>query len=131
VETLQSKLIQKTFDGEDNIHCFALAAKFLMNLKKSQVYPKATIQQPDASVDFTLDQYWDKLLEHFTNKQSILVTESVLPLLGALLAQVMQEHDLLGIATTLIACVLDFAKSSEQRLGAELPEDMELVRGQV
>jgi hypothetical protein len=100
VETLQSKLIQKTFDGEDNIHCFALAAKFLMNLKKSQVYPKATIQQPGTSINFTLDQYWDKLLEHFTNKQSILVTESVLPLLGALLAQVIQEHDLLGFATT-------------------------------
>lgn len=73
-----------------------------MNLKKSQVYPRVTIQQSGTAIDFTLDQYWDKLLDHFTNKQSILVTESVLPLLGALLAQVILEHDLLCIATTLL-----------------------------
>ncbi|KAI8341979.1 putative death-receptor fusion protein-domain-containing protein [Chlamydoabsidia padenii] len=90
VGALQLKLIQKTYDGEGNIHCFALAAKFLMNLKNIQLYPKITIQT-DKSIDFTLDQYWNKLLEHFTHKQSILVTESVLPLLGALLAQILQS----------------------------------------
>ncbi|ORZ21579.1 putative death-receptor fusion protein-domain-containing protein [Absidia repens] len=90
VTSLQFKLIQKTYDGEDNIHCFALAAKFLMNLKKSQPYPK-TRTQGDPSMEFTLDQYWDRLLEHFTKKQSILITESVLPLLGALLAQILQS----------------------------------------
>ncbi|CAO3590067.1 unnamed protein product [Absidia cylindrospora] len=90
VASLQFKLIQKTYDGEDNIHCFALAAKFLMKLKKSQPYPK-TRTQGDPSIEFTLDQYWDKLLEHFTKKQSILITESVLPLLGALLAQILQS----------------------------------------
>ncbi|KAI8097284.1 putative death-receptor fusion protein-domain-containing protein [Halteromyces radiatus] len=90
ITTLQHKLIQKTYDGEDNIHCFATAAKFLMNLNKSSPYPKETIQNSN-SIHFTLDQYWNKLLDHFTKRQSILVTESVLPLLGALFAQILQS----------------------------------------
>lgn len=75
-------MIQKTYDGENNIHCFAAAAKLLICLKNVQPYPQHCQDK------FTIEQYWYKLLEHFYVKKSILVTESVLPLLGSLLAQV-------------------------------------------
>ncbi|CAO3651150.1 unnamed protein product [Cunninghamella echinulata] len=85
IDKLQADLIQKTYDGEDNIHCFAAAAKLLICLKNVQPYPE------NCHDKFTLEQYWDKLLEHFYGKKSILVTESVLPLLGSLLAQIIKS----------------------------------------
>ncbi|KAI8074980.1 putative death-receptor fusion protein-domain-containing protein [Gongronella butleri] len=84
INELQLALVQKTYHGESNLHCFAKATEFLTTLKPSQPYPK----QLEKQVGFSLDEYWQTLLKHFVEKQSILVTESILPLLGALLSQV-------------------------------------------
>ncbi|ORX55175.1 hypothetical protein DM01DRAFT_1407189 [Hesseltinella vesiculosa] len=84
-DALQQVLVQKTYHGESNLHCFAKATQFLTTLKPSQLYPKAL----DKQLGFSLDDYWQTLLKHFAEKQSILVTESILPLLGALLSQIL------------------------------------------
>lgn len=41
---------------------------------------------------FTLQQYWDQLVVQFAEKRALSVTESVLPLLGALLAQILDSN---------------------------------------
>ncbi|KAI9028199.1 putative death-receptor fusion protein-domain-containing protein [Phycomyces nitens] len=89
IELLQCKLVQMTNGNEENQNCFVLAAKLLMSLFSSSPYPLYS----NLHLDFTLKQYWDKLNEQFTLKKSTSVTESVLPLLGALLAQNFSNED--------------------------------------
>jgi hypothetical protein len=81
-DELQSLLVQRTFSGEDSLNCFVLTAKLLMTLYSNNPYPT------NAKMPFTLEQYWDRLVVQFAEKRALSVTESVLPLLGALLAQV-------------------------------------------
>lgn len=82
VEELQSILVQRTYAGEDSLNCFVLTAKLLMTLYSENPYPT------DARTPFTLEEYWNRLVVQFAEKRALSVTESVLPLLGALLAQV-------------------------------------------
>ncbi|KAL0077011.1 putative death-receptor fusion protein-domain-containing protein [Phycomyces blakesleeanus] len=87
IELLQCKLVQMTNGNEENQNCFVLAAKLLMSLFSASPYPS----NAGLHLGFTLKQYWDKLNEQFTLKKSTSVTESVLPLLGALLAQILKN----------------------------------------
>lgn len=82
---LQCILVQRTFSGEDSLNCYVLTAKLLMALSSSNPYPT------DSDMPFTLEQYWDKLVVQFAEKRALSVTESVLPLLGALLAQILRH----------------------------------------
>ncbi|KAI9264395.1 putative death-receptor fusion protein-domain-containing protein [Phascolomyces articulosus] len=82
MDALQQQLLIKTFQGESNLNCFVLAAKFLLALKIDFTH-----------VPFTRVEYWSRLVEQFVNSRSQSVTESVLPLLGSLLAQVNKNTD--------------------------------------
>jgi hypothetical protein len=82
IKQLQSTLVQRTFAGEDSLNCYVLTAKLLMSLNSKNPYPT------DIKMPFTMEQYWDALVVQFTEKRALSLTESVLPLLGALLAQV-------------------------------------------
>lgn len=82
---LQSILVQRTFSGEDSLNCYVLTAKLLMALGSSNPYPS------NSQMPFTLEQYWDRLVIQFAEKRALSVTESVLPLLGALLAQILRS----------------------------------------
>jgi hypothetical protein len=75
-------LVQRTFAGEDSLNCYVLTAKLLMSLNSKEPYPSNT------ELPFTLEEYWNQLVVQFSEKRALSVTESVLPLLGALLAQV-------------------------------------------
>lgn len=85
VKQLQSILVQRTFAGEDSLNCYVLTAKLLISLSSKNPYPT------DINLPFTLEQYWDALVVQFKEKRALSVTESVLPLLGALLAQVKKD----------------------------------------
>lgn len=82
INQLQSILVQRTFAGEDSLNCYVLTAKLLMSLNSKEPYPS------DTKLPFTLEEYWNQLVVQFSEKRALSVTESVLPLLGALLAQV-------------------------------------------
>lgn len=56
-----------------------------MSLSSQDPYPT------DTKIPFTLEQYWDRLVVQFAEKRALSVTESVLPLLGALLAQILRQ----------------------------------------
>ncbi|KAI9479552.1 putative death-receptor fusion protein-domain-containing protein [Zychaea mexicana] len=80
INALQEHLLIKTYKGESNLNCFVLAAKFLLALKIDF-----------DRVHFTRIEYWNRLVEQFVSSRSQAVTESVLPLLGSLLAQIMDD----------------------------------------
>jgi hypothetical protein len=82
---LQCILVQRTFAGENSLNCYVLTAKLLMSLSFKNPYPIET------DMPFTLEQYWDRLVVQFAEKRALSVTESVLPLLGALLAQILRS----------------------------------------
>ncbi|GAA5795031.1 hypothetical protein HPULCUR_000382 [Helicostylum pulchrum] len=82
---LQSLLVQRTFEGEDSLNCYVLTAKLLMALSPKDPYPS------HSGMPFTLQQYWDRLVVQFAEKRALSVTESVLPLLGALLSQILGQ----------------------------------------
>lgn len=82
---LQCILVTRTFSGEDSLNCYVLTAKLLMALGSSNPYPEKS------DMPFTLEQYWDRLVVQFAEKRALSVTESVLPLLGALLAQILRN----------------------------------------
>ncbi|KAI7864734.1 putative death-receptor fusion protein-domain-containing protein [Spinellus fusiger] len=86
IRLLQCKLVEMTYGSEVNLHCFVLATKLLMSLYSSSPYPEGV----DSNLNFSLEQYWNKLNQQFVQKKSMLVTESVLPLLGSLLAQILE-----------------------------------------
>ncbi|KAL9548457.1 hypothetical protein MBANPS3_005670 [Mucor bainieri] len=92
---LQSILVQRTFAGEDSLNCYVLTAKLLMALNSQEPYPTTTTTTASASLTqhlpFTLEAYWNQLVVHFSEKRALSVTESVLPLLGALLAQILRQ----------------------------------------
>ncbi|KAI7853486.1 putative death-receptor fusion protein-domain-containing protein [Circinella umbellata] len=80
MDALQQQLLIKTFKGESNPNCFVLAAKFLLVLKLDFTH-----------VTFTRVEYWNQLVDQFVSSRSQAVTESVLPLLGSLLSQIIEE----------------------------------------
>ncbi|KAG1120760.1 hypothetical protein G6F42_012679 [Rhizopus arrhizus] len=84
---LQSILVQRTFAGEDSLNCYVLTAKLLMSLNSQEPFPCNKAKLP-----FTLEAYWNQLVVHFSEKRALSVTESVLPLLGALLAQILGQE---------------------------------------
>lgn len=84
-DVLRQRLLQKTYEGEQNLNCFVLAAKLLLSLQSND------LSEILRSVPFTLQEYWNRLVGYFDVKCSQSVIESVLPLLGALTAQV--RHD--------------------------------------
>ncbi|CAO3622452.1 unnamed protein product [Mucor fragilis] len=87
IRQLQSILVQRTFAGEDSLNCYVLTAKLLMALNSKEPYPSSSSSQ----LPFTLEAYWNQLVVHFSEKRALSVTESVLPLLGALLAQILRQ----------------------------------------
>lgn len=58
-----------------------------MALNSKEPYPSSSSSQ----LPFTLEAYWNQLVVHFSEKRALSVTESVLPLLGALLAQILRQ----------------------------------------
>ncbi|KAI8146003.1 putative death-receptor fusion protein-domain-containing protein [Fennellomyces sp. T-0311] len=82
IDELQQRLLIKTYKGESNLNCFVLAAKFLLALKIDF-----------SQVPFARDEYWDRLVDQFISSRSQAVTESVLPLLGSLLAQIFEDDN--------------------------------------
>ncbi|OAD04769.1 hypothetical protein MUCCIDRAFT_79865 [Mucor lusitanicus CBS 277.49] len=87
ISQLQSILVQRTFAGEDSLNCYVLTAKLLMALNSKEPYPTSS----SSKLPFTLEAYWNQLVVHFSEKRALSVTESVLPLLGALLAQILRQ----------------------------------------
>ncbi|CEP08348.1 hypothetical protein [Parasitella parasitica] len=83
----QAILVQRTFAGEDNLNCYVATAKLLMSLNSQEPYPSST----STTMPFTLQEYWNQLVVQFSEKRALSVTESVLPLLGALLAQILRQ----------------------------------------
>jgi hypothetical protein len=86
INQLQCILVQRTYAGEDSLNCYVLTAKLLMTLSSKNPYPT------NSKMLFTLEQYWDRLVVQFAEKRALSVTESVLPLLGALLAQILRSN---------------------------------------
>ncbi|KAI8979250.1 putative death-receptor fusion protein-domain-containing protein [Mycotypha africana] len=84
---LQATLLQRIYSGEDNLNCFVATANLLIYLNSKEPYPS------DMDLPFTLEQYWDRLVEQFESKSALSVTESVLPLLGALLTQILHTYN--------------------------------------
>ncbi|KAI9474087.1 MAG: putative death-receptor fusion protein-domain-containing protein [Benjaminiella poitrasii] len=84
VKQLQCLLVERTYGGEDSLNCYVLTAKLLMILNSTDPYPM------DMKMPFSLEQYWNKLVVQFGEKCALSVTESVLPLLSALLAQILR-----------------------------------------
>ncbi|KAI7907871.1 putative death-receptor fusion protein-domain-containing protein [Cokeromyces recurvatus] len=82
---LQSLLVERTYYGEDSLNCYVLTVKLLMVIKSTDPYPT------DIKMSFTLKQYWDRLVAQFTEKRALSITESVLPLLSALLSQILRN----------------------------------------
>ncbi|KAI8366706.1 putative death-receptor fusion protein-domain-containing protein [Radiomyces spectabilis] len=87
MQHLQSKLVSMTYGGEQSLECYVLTADLLMSLSAVDPYP----EQSNTGLDFSLQQYWDQLVVQFTQKRSSAVAESVLPLLGAVLAQIIKS----------------------------------------
>ncbi|KAI8985419.1 putative death-receptor fusion protein-domain-containing protein [Pilobolus umbonatus] len=84
-QRLQTVLVTRIYQEEDHLDCYALTAKLLMNLFPHNPYPVSS------QLPFTLNRYWDKLVQQFTEKKSLSVTESILPLMGSLLAQILSS----------------------------------------
>lgn len=98
VVALYRRLLIKTFEGEDNLNCFVLAARSLLSLKQSESFQ-------ELGLEFSYAEYWNRLVEQFENSRSQSVTEVVLPLLGSLLSKVnetfvLQKYD--GLDTYII-----------------------------
>ncbi|KAG0183361.1 hypothetical protein DFQ28_008852 [Apophysomyces sp. BC1034] len=85
VRMVQEKLVQMTYGAEKHLNCYVLASQFLMSLQASKPYPEDSA----ARFGFSLEQYWDRLVEQLKERKSLSVTESLLPLLGALLSQIL------------------------------------------
>ncbi|KAI8891289.1 hypothetical protein K501DRAFT_235278 [Backusella circina FSU 941] len=79
---LQCILVERTYSGEDNLNCYVLIARLLMTLDSNQPFPTDKLK-------FSLTEYWNTLVQQFNEKKSLSVTESVLPLLGALISQLL------------------------------------------
>lgn len=87
VVALYRRLLIKTFEGEENLNCFVLAARTLLSLKQSESFQ-------ELGLEFSYAEYWNRLLEQFENSRSQSVTEVVLPLLGSLLSKVKESYGL-------------------------------------
>lgn len=87
VVALYRRLLIKTFEGEDNLNCFVLAARSLLSLKQSESFQ-------ELGLEFSYAEYWNRLVEQFENSRSQSVTEVVLPLLGSLLSKVNETFGL-------------------------------------
>ncbi|KAI9318499.1 putative death-receptor fusion protein-domain-containing protein [Dichotomocladium elegans] len=83
-DALRERLMIKTYHGEDNLYCFVSAAQFLLSFESSELFRK--------KLPFTRVQYWTSLAERFQNSRSQSVAEAVLPLLGSVLAETLDEQ---------------------------------------
>ncbi|KAF7721980.1 hypothetical protein EC973_003893 [Apophysomyces ossiformis] len=88
--TVQEKLIQMTYGAEKHLNCYTLACRFLMSFQTSTPY----LEDISVRLGFSLEQYWHQLIKQFEERKSLSVTEALLPLLGALLSQILRgDHD--------------------------------------
>lgn len=90
VVALYRRLLIKTFEGEENLNCFVLAARTLLSLKQSESFQ-------ELGLEFSYAEYWNRLLEQFENSRSQSVIEVVLPLLGSLLSKVKRAMGCKGV----------------------------------
>lgn len=85
---VRKNLLLKTYEGESNQECFVFAARFLLTFTASGV---ALFEEGEMA--FTHQDYWNRLVEQFGSVHSQSVSDAVLPLLGALLTEVMKTSD--------------------------------------
>ncbi|KAI8363968.1 hypothetical protein EDC96DRAFT_208244 [Choanephora cucurbitarum] len=88
---LQTILVQRTFGDEEHLNCYVLTARLLMAINPTTPYPI------NSALPFSLEHYWDRLVVQLNEKRALSVTESVLPLLGSLLSQILDQNQTLSL----------------------------------
>ncbi|CAG8489964.1 6184_t:CDS:10 [Paraglomus occultum] len=107
---LQKKLVRMICDGEPSMDCLQRAVELLTLLDPEQPIPSASCES-----DVGIQDFWRTIVESYMERMnSLLVTESMLPLLGAVLSQTWMQESSMEVKSQYFTKWVEYANKYSQ-----------------